>query len=193
MVEDRFTKYRALMDAEVNMIRTPEIRDLTRSILGGVLGKTWTMRTSRNHHPEDERGYCGNIIHTLRVNKIGKLILFLVEAEPWERDVFSSAALLHDSRKFGKNCEMGWTHPQHAQLAADSIKKATFSHKGEWSPDILKMVEILITAVEGHMSRFQEGPVYVPEIGTPLDIPLILVLADIIAAQDWNLVSLGVD
>jgi len=192
MADDRLDRYLALLNAEVNMIRDTEVKDLTKFILKTIPKRTWTMRTSKNHHPEDERGYCGNIIHTLRVIKLSNLLLLEVDPEPWQRDVTISQASLHDCKKFGPDCEMNWMHPEHAKLAADEIRGASFLFP-EMSKSSKDMVEIIATSVENHMSKWQKPPVYVPKIGSPLDLSFILVLADFISAQDWITVDLGVD
>ena len=194
MTEDRLETYLALLNAEVNMIKTPEIKALTQIVLQDIPNRTWTMRTSKNYHPVDERGYCGNIIHTLRVLKLSKLLLLEVDPEPWERDAAVSAAALHDCKKFGSESTMNWMHPKHAQLASETIRRVIHTEFTELSSDKKSMLELIAISVSNHMSKWQkEDPLYIPKLGTPLDLSLVLVLADFISAQSWISIDLGVD
>lgn len=187
-MEDRFTKLKARLDAEVNLLTTPEIRDLTRKVLEGVPGRVWTNRASKKYHPEDERGYCGNLLHTLKVVRVFRLLISGIKHEPWEEDAGVSAALLHDSRRFGKDSDTPYTAENHAEVAGKMIGEAIVNMALPYYK-----LGAIVEAVTGHMGKWQKEPYYIPALGIPLGINLLLVLADHIAAQTWVRIDIGVE
>lgn len=86
--------------AEINLIQDLSIRYFVRAILMSV-AHFWTIPASfsGNHHPPDERGVGGNVIHTRRVVRA---VILLGEAQDrsiLDMDFLIAAALLHDTTK----------------------------------------------------------------------------------------------
>ncbi len=151
-----------------NWIRDRELKIKVREMLETVTLSTWAKKASKNHHPPDERGEWGNLIHTKRVVKVAR---FLAQHFGESESAAISVGLLHDAFRYGPDAEAEWTLPNHADLAAD------WAAENGLDPE-------LVEALRSHMSKW--GKVYYcPE----LSLKDILVLADMIASQPWILVD----
>jgi hypothetical protein len=159
---------------EIESIKDESIRDFTLSAVKSVSKENWTKRASANHHPEDERGLNGNTIHTLRVVRVTKCILDLLDRNQYSKDCAVSAAILHDICRYGKFGYTNYTDVNHPEIAVAFLNKI--------QPPCPN--KDIIESVRHHMSQW--GPsCYKPEL---LNTDIVI-LADYIASQDDILVK----
>lgn len=85
---------------EINMISNESIRSFVRSILlkADIFWQIPASFTGK-HHPPDEHGEGGNVLHTKRVVRVVALICESQERDPFECDMMYAAAILHDLTK----------------------------------------------------------------------------------------------
>lgn len=85
---------------EINLINDSGIKQFVRSLL---LKQTsfWLIPSSFSglHHPPDERGASGNVLHTKRVVRVVMLLSNSQDRSTTEKDILIAAALLHDITK----------------------------------------------------------------------------------------------
>lgn len=153
----------------VNLIADPYIKDFTEHMLEVVPDTFWTAKASLNHHPEDERGDEGNLIHTIRVAKIVRIMAEGCNLTSIELDVLLSGAILHDPCRYDKDGTADYTIPEHPLLVRELAED--YSIECEYSVDIF-------TLIERHMGKWGKVP-YNPEV-TP---SALLHLADMISAN----------
>jgi len=140
------------LSMHVQSISSEEIRLFTAALLDRVSVVVWKRRASRVHHPVDERGPWGNLLHTLRVVRLVKLISDCCDFGPSINDVLISAALLHDICRFGLDDSAASTVPEHPFLVrklAESIQL----------PEC-KYSDLIFSFVESHMGKWGEPPMH---------------------------------
>lgn len=83
---------------EINRIMDQGIRFFTRAMLLAAGAEFWEApaSTSGKHHPPDEHSTGGNVLHTLRVCRLVRIMCDSQDRDQMERDVAMAAALLHD-------------------------------------------------------------------------------------------------
>jgi len=161
----------------VNLIVDDGIRDFTEHMLDVAPASFWTAKASLNHHPEDERGNEGNLIHTIRVAKLVCIMAEGCNLTSIELDVLLSAAILHDPCRYGKDGTEEYTNPEHPQLVRELA--VHYSIGCEYSVDIF-------TLIERHMGKWGKVP-YNPEV-TP---SALLHLADMVSANAEQVWPIG--
>ncbi len=161
----------------IPLIANPEIRDFTKKLLDVVPEVYWTAKASRGHHPEDERGPEGNIIHSERVVKLVRVMSEGCRMVPIDVDIITSAAILHDGCRYDLSGTAEYTVPNHPSL----IRKLANNH----SIDCAYAVDIFIL-IERHSGRWGD-PVYWPEI-TP---SAMLHMADLVSAHAEQVWPIG--
>ncbi len=161
----------------VSLIVNPGIRDFTEQILDVVPEVFWTARASKDHHPEDERGSEGNVIHTERVVKIVRIMSDSCQLTPDEIDVLTSAAILHDAGRYGPFGTEEYTVPDHPSL----IRGIAGNHVISCAHDA-----DIFSLIERHSGRWGD-PVYWPQV-TPA---AMLHLADTISAHAEQIWPIG--
>jgi len=161
------------------LIKNPEIRHFTEDMLGVMPSVFWTARASKGHHPEDERGIEGNIVHSERVVKIVRVMAEGTRISPDELDCLTSAALLHDGCRHGLYGTENTTVNNHPSL----IRELASNH----GINCAYAVEIF-ALIERHMGKWGT-PEYWPEI-TP---SAMLHMADMISAHAEQIWPIGGD
>lgn len=167
------------------------VRDVIENCLLEVPDYFFTVPASTsNHHPPDERGKGGNVLHTKRVfsicNMLAKLATFQNGGEDLERDILLSAALLHDTLQYGippiSEQKTDPYHPFYPYFYYNS----KFRHPGE--EDVIGQVKKnirndILLVVSLHMGRWTP---FVPFSYTDRQIRLgkILHKADYIASRE---------
>lgn len=135
----------------VNLIENDSIREFTKAMIDKAPAIVWERAASTRYHLLDERGDYGNLLHTIRVVSLCKVIMDAVEVAPGNtslgRDVLLSAALLHDICRhglFGLDVSTRTDHPDLVLMHArqygltcdcfDDIMSTIGVHMGKWSP-----------------------------------------------------------
>lgn len=85
---------------EIDLIVNESIRSFVRSVLLKA-DIFWLIPASFSgkHHPPDEHGEGGNVLHTKRVTRVVRLICESQERDQFETDMMLAAAILHDLTK----------------------------------------------------------------------------------------------
>ena len=85
---------------EIDLIQDPGIASFVRAMLlrADVFWKI-PSSFSGHHHPPDEHGEGGNVLHTKRVVRIVKYLAEAQERDQFETDQLIAAAILHDLTK----------------------------------------------------------------------------------------------
>ena len=85
---------------EINLINDEGIRSFVRSVLLKA-GIFWSIPSSFSgkHHPKDEHGPGGNVLHTKRATRIADTMVDSYSLSSEERDVILAACLIHDVTK----------------------------------------------------------------------------------------------
>lgn len=165
--------------AELDLITNDRIRAFAAKGLDVAPAYLTTIPSStRAHHPRDERGEGGRVLHLKRV----ALLTFLM-AEPlrWDdhhRDLMVAAALLHDVVCNGPShepTERAWK--EHDQHAMDYL----LNHGMKGMIDVADRL-VIEEAIRGHMGRWASNPHFEPKPGTPGHY---LHLIDYIASRVW--------
>jgi hypothetical protein len=160
-------------------IENEEIKVFTILALNLADIQTFKNKSSRNHHPPDERGEWGNYIHTDRVVRVTDLLCRVCKITGIKRDIANSAAAIHDSCKYGVKVIYSYTHPHHPLFVRELVKDLNCQYK-----------ERILDAVERHMGQWGEGtPAFVPE----LTVADMVHISDCICAQGndiWDLKEL---
>ena len=105
------------LDHELYQITHPELKVLAEYALRNAPAYFWTCRASRNHHPPDERGEGGTILHLKRAFKTAKYLCRAFSLEGFDRQLVLTAVLIHDICKEGTSDEgVGYTVGGHERL-----------------------------------------------------------------------------
>ena len=157
------------LQSVINSMVNPEVLLFTTSLLNVAPKSFWERPSSRNHHPEDERGQYGDIIHTIRVAKTVTLLCDIPNITGTPRDILVSVAILHDTCRYGLNDEANYTVTEHALLVRQLAKE----HRIE-----CKFDEPIFNLIENHMGRWGQK-IYTPK----LSFNAILHIADTVCAR----------
>ena len=134
----------------VSRIENETIRKFTAKALRQAPKYFWIASSSSSgkHHPSDEHGIGGLVLHTVRVFNIAEVFLDSLDNGSIRHDVVKSAALLHDLYRYGtENVAEETTNKKHPELAGTALKKIDiqFIYKSE-----------IIRCVERHMGKWGE-------------------------------------
>lgn len=156
-------------------IKDDSIRAFTLAMIERAPSAVWERPASTRHHLLDEREKFGNLLHSVRVASLCRVIADAVEVfadsdnSNIGADVLLSAAILHDMCRhglFGLSESSRPDHPRLVRILADQCDLSC-GHMDE-----------IMEAVESHMGRWSTNPV-VFEISASL----ALHLADCIVAR----------
>lgn len=85
---------------EIDTIKDPHISNFVKSILIQSNGFWISPATlDKQTHPPDEWGTGGLVLHTKRVVRVSLILVNTFECSPYELDVLTAAAILHDVTK----------------------------------------------------------------------------------------------
>lgn len=153
----------------VGLINNVEIANFTRKLLDAAPNTFWTAKASRNHHPLDEKGNGGNLLHTVRVVKLVRIMAEGCQLDQIDVDILTSAAILHDICRYGLTGTEDFTTADHPQLVRELARINKVSCP--------RSVDVFVL-IERHMGKWGDKP-YNPEI-TP---SAILHMADVVSAR----------
>lgn len=135
---------------EILKIENDGIRDFTAEVVHASPENSWRLPSSRDHHMKDECGEWGNLIHTLRVVKIGDCLCDILNLPDIQRDILKSSSILHDCCKHGVNAEAVWIYKEHPHLVQNLIQISGAS---------CKQKNQIIGIIEAHMGRWGNPPI----------------------------------
>ena len=158
-----------ILDEQVDSISNPELKELTYRIIEKLPEGFWARESSKKYHPVDERGECGNLIHSLKVEKLALRLLEPTHTNKEEIDLIKSASLLHDCMRHGPEGTAPFSVGNHPQLVREFI--ACKGLTCELSDKVCDLIET-------HMGPWGHPPFF-PE----LSLNSVLQLADYLAAQ----------
>jgi len=177
-------KLTRVMDNLLLQIDNASIREFTCEMICR-LPSSWERPASRRHHLLDEREEYGNLLHTIRVASLCRMITSMVDVRfefdyprlflspEIKADILLSASILHDMCRHGldgESAESAESVDNHPQLVRE------FANKHNLSCDCFDTIMLVI---ESHMGKWT-----VPEpIHLSIDICTALHLADSIIAR----------
>ena len=134
----------------VARIEDTTIRQFTAKALRQAPKYFWSASSSSSgkHHPPDEHGIGGLVLHTVRVFNLSEIFLDSFDNGSIRHDVVKSAALLHDLYRYGvSDIAEDTTNKKHPELAAKALNGCDFQfiYKSE-----------IIRCVERHMGKWGE-------------------------------------
>jgi len=109
---------------------------------------TITSSSSGRHHPIDEHGEGGLVLHTIRVFNVAEILIASFESSDKKihPDVIKSASLLHDLYRYGVlDVAEATTNKEHPGLVAEVLKMMQEDFEGK---------KAIITGVERHMGKW---------------------------------------
>ena len=164
--------------ALVDYIYDNEMREFTLRMLVVAPEAFWLRPSSIRHHPLDERGLHGNIIHTIRMVRTTNVICDVMGSfyPQITKDMMRSAAVLHDLCRHGLDGSAEKSVPDHPELP----RKLAFKH----NITCIQAVTIF-DMVEKHMGRWGERNY------TPIIEPWVaLHIADAVCARALEVLEL---
>jgi hypothetical protein len=181
---------------EINLISNEDIRSFVRSILLKCEG-FWTVPASFSgkHHPQDERGQGGNLLHTKRVVRIALIVSESYGLVDEERDPILAACILHDITKGkfvpGDNPSYEYD-PMHPYTVGSFVEKCRILDK-EYSNDTVSstlfvtedVVQSILRLVRCHLGPWSP----VPETYPITYMDYIVHLSDHIASKIHSIIE----
>jgi hypothetical protein len=106
---------------EIKLIEDEDTRLFTSKAVLAAPGRYWIRPSSStgHHHPIDERGEWGNLIHVKRTIIIAQMFVEIKLFAPYSRDALYSGLLIHDIGKYGTDGGSEHTVDGHPQLVRD--------------------------------------------------------------------------
>lgn len=174
---------------EINLILDQNIRSFVRSILYRS-GDFWQMPASCSgkHHPPDERGVGGNVLHTKRVVRTACLISESYSLPQDEKDLVIAASLLHDITKAIKDESTGKfkydpMHPYTVGMFVKRCQEEDKNYASESQSSTLFLsedsVQSILRLVRCHLGPWSP----VPETTPITYLDMIVHLADNVASK----------
>jgi len=154
---------------QVHLIANPSIHDFVLSMLSYAPAGFFERPASANHHPLDERGENGNLLHTIRVVKMVLVLIDISIIKGISHDVLIASAILHDLCRYGLNDESELSCKDHPLL----VKRLAEEHSLTCDNFYL-----IMRIIENHMGRWGY-PSFIPHI----ILDGVLHIADCICAR----------
>jgi len=163
-------------EQEVNLINDVFIRNLTKECLEHSPPYFWEIPSSSTgkYHPEDERGFGGEVFHTRRVVRVAEDLCRSFNITGRDRDFVISASIMHDFTKNGYPNNTGHTVYGHGALWLNIVR--------EFMPEMIfnQEVKVLAELIGNHMGIF-DFPLSVANNA----MGLIVQLADYISSRSY--------
>ncbi len=106
-------------------IKNAEIYHFTMSCILAAPERYWLKPSAfhKGHHPEDEYGEWGNLIHVRKVLVVARLLADIPPLEQYEKDILYSGLTIHDTGKYGVDGKETYIQNNHAELVSIIFKK----------------------------------------------------------------------
>lgn len=154
---------------QAHLIFDPSIRDFVLDMLSYAPPGFFEQPASTEHHPLDERGESGNMLHTIRVVNMVLLLIDISTIRGIERDALLASAILHDLCRHGLEDEYERSCPDHPFL----VRKVAEGHSLTCD-----CYDLIMRIIENHMGRWG-SPLFIPHIS----LDGVLHIADCIEAR----------
>lgn len=163
---------------EIDLIQNPDIKAFVQAALNLAPAYFWTITssTSGKHHPPDERGPGGRVLHVKRVARLCAELARTFDLSHEQSDCLIAAALIHDIVVNGTE-DMPTDHnwKQHDIGIRDQLHGvAVMLTIGHWTA--------IIATCAAHMGRWASDPHLQPEPGS---LGYLLHIADVVASRSW--------
>lgn len=169
-------------DALIAEIRNESIRSFTSAMVHSV-SMAWQRPASTRHHLLDEREPFGNLLHSVRVASLCKMIAeavnvtfevngqgYHLEPSSLSNDILLSASRIHDLCRHGLFGTADVSVPNHPQL----VREHANTHKLT-----CEYFDLIMTVVECHMGKWSQPT----PVNLSIDACTALHLADSIVAR----------
>jgi len=130
---------------QVHLIYNSSIRDFVLNMLSYAPPGFYERPASTRHHPLDERGKGGNLLHTIRVVKMVLVLVDISTIKGDEKDVLVASAVLHDLCRYGLNDEFDSSCKDHPQL----VRRVAENHSLTCD-----CYDLIMRIIENHMGRW---------------------------------------
>ncbi len=180
---------------EIDLISDESIRSFVRSILYRA-EDFWEMPSSFSgkHHPPDEHGQGGNVLHTKRAVKIAAIMCDSYSLEQEEMDIVIAAMLLHDITKGVKDADLNNyrydpMHPYTVGLFVRKCQEEDKNYASEAQSSTLFLAEDTVQAIL-RLVRCHLGPWSpVPETTPITFMDMIVHISDNISSKLHDIVN----
>ena len=163
------TSLKVCLYRQVHLIFNPTIRDFVLNMLSCAPEGFFERPASTRHHPLDERGESGNILHTIRVVKMVLVMTDISTTAGIEKDVLIASAILHDLCRHGLDGGSEHSHKDHPRLVRRLAEKHGFS---------CDHYDLIMRIIGNHMGRWG-SPQFIPHMSSDA----VLHFADCICAR----------
>lgn len=167
---------------EIDLIMNPDIKTFVQAALKLAPAYFWsiTSSTSGKHHPPDERGPGGRVLHTKRVARLCAELARTLDIGPEQTDFLLAAAIIHDLVVNG-TADEPMPHNWKRHDAAIGTHLQTISGMltiGAWTA--------IIATCAVHMGRWASDSQLQP---LPGGLGYLLHIADVVASRSWVIVE----
>jgi len=109
---------------QINCIQDKAVRTFTVSAIKASPLEYWVKPSAQHtgHHPPDELGEWGNLLHVKRGVEIGMALAEAEDLGSLERDYLVSALLIHDIGKYGVDGKEEKINPKHPMLVREILR-----------------------------------------------------------------------
>lgn len=169
----------AAYGAEINAIGNTKIKCWLVDTLEMLPEAYWYIPASRGHHPVDERGLSGGLIHAKRTARVAIDLCRSFDMPAYDRDIVIAAALLHD----GMNCVQVQRSPYsctHDELMDQWIDTVTHTIFDDAIVRVCEYIRIHMGPWGWHHREWYNETCY----------SMVLNIADYIASREW---AIGID
>jgi len=134
---------------ELNLIEDPSIRGFAAECISKAPGEYWKRPSAffKGHHPDDELGGWGNLIHVKKVIVIAQILCDIEDIPKADRDILYAGLIIHDIGKYGVDGKAPRIQVGHPELVPqivgnmgvifipgiwEQIRGVALSHMGRW-------------------------------------------------------------
>lgn len=178
------------LDEYIVKIENREILKFVRESLKLAPEYFWRIPSSLSgeHHPPDERGAGGLVLHTKRVVRLCEHLSRSYDLDKLNRDLLIAAAILHDTFRCGfegreRKHEEGW-----GGLGSDSLHPCYPAVGLKELFEDCKHAQTIVIICALHYGRWSPLPISSKHENT-LTLGMLLHIADFIAAQEDVIVN----
>lgn len=116
-------------------IKDETLRAYALQCIPAIPEQFWTVPSSSSgkHHPPDERGMHGRVIHTFRALKIGLLLCDQIEFNEIDTDIVRFAILYHDITEAGIDIQLLHSDLDHPETCVKLLAQTITFHDPNWN------------------------------------------------------------
>ena len=163
------TNMKLVLYRQANLIDNSSIRDFVLTMLSYASTGFYERPASTRHHPLDERGEGGNLLHTARVVNMVLVLAEISTMEGVEKDALVAGAILHDLCRYGLEDEFERSCKNHPLLVRRVAEEHSLS---------CDCYDLIMRIIENHMGQWGNQQ-FIPHIS----IDGMLHIADTVCAR----------